>query len=278
MPRRLDRYLSVLPGAVGIVFVASLMFLLLGITILVAENFRDYERRIRAELQLEVYLEEDTTPIELYRLTLDLREIEGYASIKFEDRTQAYREMQALLGQQLLPEGGFNPFPDAVLVNFEPDYASLSNFRSIADMLREYRCVENVNFGEDWMEAQGPVLDFLDVLTTFIALLVFASAIILTYWAVGRSVLAQRERIEIVSELGGGWRHLAVPFMVEGGLLGLVSACVGLLVLYLLWRLALPLPWQLTFISTISIIAIPLSGLLAGLTASYFAVRGALAR
>jgi len=51
---------------------------------------------------------------------------------------------------------------------------------------------------------------------------------------------------------------------------------VSLLLLYLAWQLVETLPLMTTFITLQTMITLPLAGLLAGVTASYFALRRVL--
>lgn len=254
----------------------ALVFLLLGLTALLSENYRQFQQRQRAAWEFAIYLRDDTTPAELYKLSQFAEALPGFMTMKHQDRNEAYLRLQSLLGDEALPFGGFNPLPSALVLRFEPRYATLDNFRNIKSQLDTLRQVENINFNEEQLAAQEPMMELLDLLATFVAMLVFAAAVILCYWAVAAQTLWRSAELKLKQELGAGWLQLGLPAMIEGAFLGVGGAVVSLLLLYLLWRLVEALPLLTTFINLQSMITIPLAGLLAGITASYFALRRVL--
>ena len=261
------------PGSVGTLFVVALIFLLLGLTILISENYRQYQRVVRSEWRFAIYLQDDTTPAELYRIAQLAEGLPGFATLNHEDRHEAYLRLQALLGPEALPVGGFNPLPDALLLRFEPEFATLANLRNATALLDTLRAVEKINYNEEQLMAQEPVLELRDLLATFVALLVFAAAVILCYWAVAGQILWRSAELKLKQDLGAGWLQLGAPAVLEGALLGAGGALLGLLLLYLLYLLIETLPLMTSFIGLRSIMTLPLAGLLAGVTSSYFALR-----
>ncbi|MCK4858049.1 MAG: permease-like cell division protein FtsX [candidate division Zixibacteria bacterium] len=256
----------------GTIFVTGLIFLLLGMVVLITENFRSYNRQIKAELEFEVYLSDDTTPIELYLLTIAIRDVPGFNALRLQDRSEAYAQMQELLGKELLPNGGFNPFPNTIVVDFTEKTSTLAAFGAAAEELATFRCIENINYGEEWLLTQEPLFAFLNLCSTSLALLVFAATVILVFWAVSKIVYSRQEEIKALLMHGAGFRQIGIPLILEGCALGTLGAILGELLLVLLWQASCQLPLQLAFISTTSMVAIPLSGFFSGITAGYLVV------
>jgi cell division transport system permease protein len=257
----------------GAVFVTGLIFLLLGLMVLLLENFRSYDSRLRSDISLQVFLQDDVTPIELYQMGLQLRALPEVRSVRYKSKTEAFHEMQSLLGDQLLPDDATNPFPASFLVSFSQHATTLSHLQAVADSLTQERAVDQVSFNREWLQSQEPILEFLRVLSTFLALLVFAAAVIQVFWAVSRTALTRKDEIEVFKSAGAGWRHIGMPLLVEGSALGLLSGILGIIVLYFLWLAAKSLPIHPEFVSASSMVAVPLAGLFSGLTASYVVVR-----
>ncbi|MFH2056853.1 MAG: permease-like cell division protein FtsX [bacterium] len=273
---RKSRLRAQAPSSAGALFVVALIFLLLGLTALLSVNYREYQLKLRAEWQFAIYLRDDTAPGELYRISQLAEKMPGFAILNFRDRNEAYLRLQEMLGSEALPYGGFNPLPDALVLRFEPEYATSANFSSARSQLDTLRAVESINYNEEELAAQEPVLELLDLLATFVALLVFAAAVILCYWAIAGQVMWRSAELKLKRELGASRLQLGLPVMIEGGLLGIGGAVVSLLLLYLLWQLVKSLPLLTTFINLQTMITLPLAGLLAGVTASYFALRRVL--
>lgn len=257
----------------GTILVVALVFLLLGIMTLLLENFRKYDREVRSRIGFEIFLRDDATADELYRLGIALAGIKDVVGIEYRDKSDVFEEMRRMLGNEMLPDIEDNPFPNSITVKLTPGDVSLKNLRLLTSELSGLRCVEKTSFNEEWLETQEPILDFLDMLSTFLALLVFAAAVIIIFWAAGRSVSIKREEIAILKSAGAGWKHLGFPFMLEGATVGLLGAILALVALFVVWYYAQKLPFGIDFISSYSIIAIPLVGFFSGLTAAHFAVR-----
>lgn len=273
---RKSRWRGQAPGSVGTLFVVALIFLLLGLTVLLSANYRQYQMKLRAEWQFAIYLRDDTAPGELYKISQRAEKLPGFATLNYRDSNEAYKRMQEMLGTQALPPGGFNPLPDALMLRFLPEYATLDNFDAARMQLDTLRAVESINYNAEELAAQEPVLELLDLLATFVALLVFAAAVILCYWAVAAQTMWRSAELKLKQELGASWLQLGLPVLIEGGLLGVGGAVVSLLLLYLVWQLVENLPLMTTFITLQTMITLPLAGLLAGVTASYFALRRVL--
>lgn len=260
----------------GAIFVTGLIFLLLGLMVLLLENFRSYDHRLRSEINLQVFLRDDITPAELYELGLKLQNLPDVSSIRYKNKTEAFDEMQTMLGDQLLPDNAANPFPNSFLISFSERTTTLAHLQTVADSLGQERAVDQVSFNREWLQSQEPILEFLRVVSTFLALLVFAAAVIQVFWTVSRTAITRREEIEVLKSAGAGWRHIGMPLLVEGGVLGLLSGILGIVALYFLWLAARSLPIHPEFVSASSAMAVPLAGLFSGLTAAYVAVRRSL--
>lgn len=270
LTRGLRRAVTSHPGGL---LVIGLTFLLLGLMILLLENFRAYDRQVRSSIALQLYLHDNITMTELYQLGLSLQNLDDVRSVEYKSRDAAYSEMQRMLGDELLPESGVNPFPNSVVVYFSEAATTLSRLEPIADELEKKDFVDQVDFNREWLQSQEPILEFLRVVSTFLALLVFAAAVLQILWAVNRTAASRMNEIEVLKISGAGWKHLGLPLMLEGSTLGIVSSILGLIALYLIWHISLKLPIKTQFISTQSIIAMPLVGLFSGFTAGYLMTR-----
>jgi cell division protein FtsX len=236
-------------GLVALILASTVVAMLLGAGILLKENLQRQEQKFRADLRLELFLRDDTTPSELRELTNQIKSLTGYESFEEQDKTEAYARMQGALGTQLLPSGGFNPFPNSLIVTFLLQASTSQNFQNAENRLRSIRCVEGVRYPKASMMSQENVYSFFGKAATLLMLLV-AAALFLTMWlGVRRIALARKEESRILVLLGANWRQIGLPLIGKGLGIGIATAITGLLLLYLIWHLSSRLSLQLAFIT-----------------------------
>jgi cell division protein FtsX len=263
-------------GGVGVALAAALVVMLLGATVLLRENLQRQEQRFKADLRLELFLRDDTTPLELQALTDDIKSLVGYESFSYRDKSEAYAEMQTTLGRQLLPTGGHNPFPNSVIVIFAPQSSNYRSYQNAESKFKAIRCVEGVRYPKSSMISQENVYAFFSKAAAALLLLTAVALLLLMLLAVRKTALARCEETRVLKLLGAGWKRIGLPLVIKGLTVGLSSGIAGLLLLYLLWRLSARLPLQLSFITDNGIATIIGCCLIVGLTSGLVTARSQL--
>ena len=263
-------------GFIGVALAAAVVVMLLGATVLLRENLQRQEQRFKADLRLELFLRDDTTPDELSALIDDVKSLVGYESFSYRDKSEAYAEMQTTLGKQLLPASGLNPFPNSIMVVFAPQSSNYRSFQSAENKLKVIRCVEGVRYPKASMISQENVFAFFGKAATALLLLT-AAALLLIFWLGARkTALTNHEETRVLKLLGAGFRQIGLPLVVTGFTIGLTAGVAGLFFLYLLWHLSSRLPLQLSFITGNGIAMIIACCLIVGLTSGLVAARSQL--
>ena len=263
-------------GFVGVALAAAVVVMLLGATVLLRENLQRQEQRFKADLRLELFLRDDTTPDELRELINEVKSLVGYESFGYRDKSEAYAEMQTTLGKQLLPTSGLNPFPNSVIVTLAPHSSDYRSFQSAENELKVIRCVEGIRYPKASMISQENAYAFFSKAATALMLLTALSLLLILWLAARKTALAGHEETRVLKLLGAGWKQIGWPLVFKGFAVGLTAGVAGLLLLYLLWRLSLQLPLQLSFITGNAIATIIVSCLFAGLASGLLTARSQL--
>lgn len=263
-------------GLVGVILASTVVAMLLGAGILLQENLQRQEQKFRADLRLELFLRDDTTPAELRELTDQVKSLTGYESSHYQDKAGAYAQMQGTLGTQLLPAGGYNPFPNSLIVTFVPKAATFQNFQSAENRLKSIRCVEGIRYPKASLLSQENVYSFFGKTATLLLLLVTAALFLIMWLGVRRVALAQREESRILVLLGANWKQIGLPLIGKGLTVGITAAIAGLLLLYLFWHLSSRLSLQLSFITGNGIAVVAACSIAAGAISAIVAARSQL--
>jgi cell division protein FtsX len=263
-------------GLVGVILASTIVAMLLGAGILLKENLHRQEQKFRADLRLELFLRDDTTPAELQDLTNQVKSLTGFESLEEQDKTEAYARMQDALGTQLLPSGGFNPFPNSLIVTFVPQAATFQDFQNAEASLKSTRCVEGIRYPKASMMSQENVYSFFGKAATLLMLLVAAALFLIMWLGVRRIALARKEESRILVLLGANWKQIGLPLIGRGLTVGIAAAIAGLLLLYLFWFLSSRLSLQLAFITGNGMAVVAACSMIAGAVSAILAARGQL--
>ena len=140
---------------------------------------------------------------------------------------EALRALAAELGEQARVLDGVGPgaLPDAVEVRAPG--ISLAGARALAERLRALPGVQDVDFGNVWLER----LERFVARARAAAVLLFAALAIATAVLVSNTlrlaVFARRDEIEIMKLVGATDGFVAAPFLIEGLLQGLLGATLA---------------------------------------------------
>jgi cell division protein FtsX len=250
--------------------------MLLGAGILLRENLHKQEQKFRADLRLELFLRDDTTPDELRALTDQVASLTGYESFEDQDKAEAYARMQGTLGTQLLPPGGYNPFPNSLIVAFIPKAATFQNFQSAENRLKSFRCVEGIRYPKASLMSEENIYSFFGKASTLLLLLVVAALFLIMWLGVRRIALARKEESRILVLFGANWKQIGLPLIGKGLTVGIAAAIAGLFLLYLFWHLSSRLSLQLTFINGNGIAVVVACSVVAGAISAILAARSQL--
>jgi cell division protein FtsX len=242
-------YASKTTGLVGVILAATVVVVLLGAGMLLRENLLRQEQKFRADLRFELFLRDDTTPAELRELIDQVVSLTGYESFENQDKAEAYARMQGTLGTQLLPPGGYNPFPNSLIVTFVPKAATFQNFQSAENRLKSVRCVEGIRYPKASLMSQDNIYSFFGKAATLLLLLVTAALFLVVWLGMRRIALVRKEESRILLLLGANWKQIGLPLIGKGLMVSIAAAIAGLLLLYLFWHLSSRLSLQLSFIT-----------------------------
>lgn len=163
-----------------------------------------------------------------------LEEISAVSRVRYIDKEEALR-----IAREDLPEIGeltldleVNPFPASFEIQLAEGTRSSETVEAIADDARTLPFVEEVRYGQEWIEDLFLLRRIGAVASAVIggAFAVVAALIIGT--AIRIAIFARRDEIEIMQLVGATRWFIRKPFLLEGALTGLMG---GLLATGLTW-------------------------------------------
>ncbi len=216
--------------AANLVSVVSIALALLSLTLVVGgwANLENALETTRSQAEIVVYLGEEIGAEGAQDLADRLISEAGATRVRVVTPEETVGKVEAVIGSDfdiLEVMEGFNPFTYSVEVGVDPNEASY-----VASLARAMAGVDSVRDNE---EILAPLVTLTAVarwagLAASIAV-AFVTLILVSH-IVRLGISARREEIETLRLLGATAWFVAVPFLLEGGILGMLGALVCLAV------------------------------------------------
>ncbi len=221
----------------SIIIMCATMFIF-GLFFVIGENVNSVITQLESEQGIQIFIEEDATEQEIETLESQIKSIQGVNKVTFVSKEDALNSMKTTLGDETLFEGWDeeNPFPASYFVTLtdlslneqvQSEILNLDNVDEIAS--------ENTTINRLRSLANGIQITTIIIL----ALLIIISIFIIAY-TIKLTVHARRREISIMKYVGATNNFIRGPFIVEGIIIGVISAIITLVILGLAYNAIMP--------------------------------------
>lgn len=258
----------------------GLSLLILGLFGLSAHNIdraiSDVERRV----EVVGYLVEDAGED---RIRLARREIERYPEVE-EVRYISKTEALVTAGRELpefsdvFSDVDVNPLPASLELRLRPDSRRPEDVRAVADRLAGYEFIEEVRYGEEWVERIFLLRRIAGGTALLLGGAFAAVAVLLIGTAVRMAILARSDEISIMRTVGATEGYIQRPFLVEGLITGLGGGLLALALTRGLYLLADDAFVRIAWLPDLWVVGGVLAAAALGMVAAAYAVRRELRR
>jgi cell division transport system permease protein len=228
-------------SAVAIATIA-ITLLLAGIFTLVLGNMEDLLDRFGAHLQITVYLEEGLGEREQRELRDAAEALAGVESVELVSEEAALERFEAGVGAKLgirdVLEG--NPLPASLELRMSEGAQTGEGTRRLADALAALPGVAEIGHGQQWVEGYARALRAARTTALALGVVLALATLLIVANTIRLAVYSRRDEIEIQWLVGAGRSFIAVPFLLEGFLQGLLGGALALGLLLLVYGLVLP--------------------------------------
>ena len=228
-----NSYLSM--GTTGVMVLVLFLFSgLMSLNYLASQVVSGLEEKV----DVSVYFKNDASEEEITMVKSDLELLSTVRNVEYVSKDQALSEFKErhagdTLVQDSLAELDENPLQASLNVKAgdSSQYASIvtflegNKFRSLVDKINFY---ENEQVIARVLAISGGLRNWGFLLTMALALI----AILVTFNAVRLTIYSQKQEIEIMRLVGGSNWHIKAPYLVEGGMYGVLAAVVVTVVFY----------------------------------------------
>lgn len=198
--------------------------ILLGLFGILTVNAGRFIEMLRNKVELEAFLREPVTQEQTDSLLTQLLDLDGVESVVFVSKEEAAKIFQEQTGEDIRKVlFDFNPFPPSFKVGLKPGYKTAEGAQKVTESLKAIGGIESVVYHKALIELIDRRTTTINNLTLALGILISLSAIVLVSNTIRLAIYAKRRLIETMELVGATSMFIRLPFLVEGGIQGVLG-------------------------------------------------------
>lgn len=228
----------------------ALSLFVVGLFGVAAHNIRVVLDQVESRVEIVAYLRDDAPTEAVEALEAEITAMEQVREVIYVSRAQAMELARQQLRdfETIFTELETNPFPASLEITLHPGLRSSRVVRDIADRVQRYPFVEDVRFGQDWLDKVYLLRRVAAAAALVVGGAFAAVASLIISSAIRLAVFARRDEIAIMRMVGATNGFVRRPFLLEGLLTGALGSLLALPATYAVFRLlsdsVLELEWM----------------------------------
>jgi cell division transport system permease protein len=231
-------------GGVASIGTMAVSFVIVGIFLIITGNLGALVAEWKEQFQVTVFLEDGISGEQLALVRKRIQSERAVKAVTYTSKAEALQQFKReLQGKESLLEGlGENPIPASLQLRVHEAYQTPEALRQLTSSLSRLEGVEDVMYGQEWVDRLSSVIRLLRLLGLSVGLALGLASLLIVSNTIRLAVYARSEEIEVMRLVGATRLHIRAPFLLEGMIQGLLGAGLALLLLFGAYRATL---WQL---------------------------------
>jgi cell division transport system permease protein len=222
---------SPLLSALSVTTIAFSLFAF-GLFGLVALNIREALDRLEDRVEIRAFVVDGTPPEAVGQAAGDITGYPEVLSATMVTQNQALMRAQKELGDfRDVFEGA--TLPASIDVHMKPGFRDPASVRRVAARVRAYSFIDDVRFGEEWIEKLYRLRNIAGIAGVVLGLAFAAVSVIIIGATIRMAVLARAREISIMRLVGATDAYIRRPFLLEGLAKGIAGGAIALLLTWL---------------------------------------------
>lgn len=211
----------------------TMVLVLLGVVLLLSLTARQVGDSVRESLSLTIVLEDNVSTKQAEAFCDSLRRMPYVSELEYISAEQALQEQIEDMGIDPTDLLGSNPFSISMEVKVKAQYAADDSLQWIAQRLHESELVDDVTYQKELVESINHNLERLFTILLVVAGLLVLVSISLIHSMVQLTIQDHRFQIHTMKLVGASWGFIRRPFMLRSLRIGLASATVAMVIIYI---------------------------------------------
>ncbi len=221
------------PGtAIASILSLALLFLLFDLFWIAAGTSDKFYGNLLSNLQMHVYVEEAASDKDAKALEARIKDVMGVADAQYISRETARKELAAIVGVDLLV--GYddaNPLPRSYVITFESTHLQSAAIDSVESDLKHISGVGKIDYSQQWLEKAESTRNIIKNAGMILGLLILFTTLVSSANNIRLMTRTRAVGFWQMRLLGAGRAFIALPFLLEGFLIGSLSAVLSWMVI-----------------------------------------------
>lgn len=212
----------------SVIIMCATMFMF-GVFYLIGENVNFVMRQVESQQGMRVVIIEEATENDIENLQVDIQRIDGVSTVTFVSKEEALASMKNWLGEYQDVIAGYdedNPFPASYFVTL----TDLERNAEVQEKIKALKSVDKITSSNDTISKLASIAKSLQTVTLVLLSLLIVISIFIISYTIKLTVYARRREISIMKYVGATNGFIRGPFIVEGMVIGIISALITLAV------------------------------------------------
>lgn len=199
--------------------------IMIGSAFMLLVNIQSVIDSIEDKNVIMVYVEQDADDAAVEKLGTELKALKNVSGCEFVDKETAFQqEIEALGTDATYFEGVENPLPDLYKVSVD----EMENFDATAKEIEKLDSVDSIRDDKDIATVLINVRSTVTYLSVGIIILLMLVSLFIISNTIRITMFSRRLEISIMKSVGATNGFIRWPFVIEGVLLGVISALISL--------------------------------------------------
>ncbi len=204
-----------------------------GVFLLLYLNLKNVTGTLQGDVEVIVYLDPGASEQVVSLIQQRLETEPAVVTLTFVSREQALREFSEQFPEEslLLEEMDANPLPASVVVNLSPRFLDTESLSAFAERAEELPGVTHVAYSQDWVDTLTLVVSYFELGAAVIGVILAMATVTIIANTIRLSLHTRKEEIEILRLIGATGVFIAIPYVIEGTILGALGGGLSLALL-----------------------------------------------
>lgn len=216
----------------------ALALFVVGLFAVAVHNLQVNLDAVESRVQIVAFLQDDALAMDVDLAQAELQALPEVESVRLVTKEEALAAARRDLPEfkEVFTDLQGNPLPASLEVRLAEYSRNKESLEAVAHQARLYDFVEDVRFGEEWVD-QLFMLRRIGALTTGLLGAAFgAAAALIIATAIRIAIFARKEEIQVMRLVGATSGFVRRPFLIEGGICGFIGGVAALALTFLVFQ------------------------------------------
>ena len=210
------------------VMIMCATMLIFGLFFLIGENVNHIVKEVENGQGLSVFVKKEATDEQITEVGEKIKQLNYVAKVDYVSKEDGMNAMKQKLGDQAL--SGYvnkNPLPASYTVTL----TDLTKIEELKEQINQIDNVDDIRVGTQTINTLISISNGIQVVSGIILILLLIISVFIIANTIKLTVHARRKEISIMKYVGATNRFIRGPFIIEGIIIGVISALISIVVL-----------------------------------------------